>query len=212
MNSMFYWESFYSPSIYFTVLELYMQKIRNVILYLILLVPSVLGGALVRRWGLRFFLNNLGKNVGIEDNVQLIDPSNISIGSDSNIGSLSCLCANGSGKLLIGQRLACNRNVFINAASGNINIGSDVMIGPNTVLRASDHAFVRQDIPMRSQGHVQGFITIEDDVWLGSNVVVTSNVTIGRGTIVAAGAVVTRNLEAFSIYGGVPAKLIRRRK
>jgi len=189
-----------------------MQKIRNVILYLILLVPSVLGGAFVRRWGLRFFLNNLGKNVGIEDNVQLIDPSNISIGSDSNIGSLSCLCANGRGKLLIGQRLACNRNVFINAASGNINIGSDVMIGPNTVLRASDHAFLRQDIPMRSQGHVPGSITIEDDVWLGSNVVVTSNVTIGRGTIVAAGAVVTRNLESFSIYGGVPAKLIRRRK
>ena len=58
---------------------------------------------------------------------------------------------------------------------------------------------------------IEGDILIEDDVWISSNSVILPNCTIGKGAIVAAGAVVTNNVEPYTIVGGVPAKLIKKR-
>tara|TARA_Y100000991_G_C21709108_1_gene237101 strand:- start:224 stop:532 length:309 start_codon:yes stop_codon:yes gene_type:complete len=91
---------------------------------------------------------------------------------------------------------------------GEIIIGKNVLIGPNSVLRSNNHNYKTSQKPINQQGMSEGKITIEDDVWIGSNVVILPNVIIGKGSIVAAGAVVTSNVEAFSIVGGVPAKLI----
>jgi acetyltransferase-like isoleucine patch superfamily enzyme len=113
--------------------------------------------------------------------------------------------------LEMGHRVAINYQVHIDASSGFIRIGNDVLIGPNCVLRAADHVFTDRTRPINSQGHRWGRIIIEDDCWLGANVVVLKNVTIGRGSVIGAGAVVTRNIPPYSIAVGVPARIIGQR-
>jgi galactoside O-acetyltransferase len=102
---------------------------------------------------------------------------------------------------------------MINAADGgDITIGNDVLIGPNVVLRASDHIFSDATIPIKDQGHCGGAIIIEDGVWIGSNVTITKNVKVGKGTVVGAGSVVTHDLSEMTVCAGVPAERIKFRK
>ncbi|HQT26384.1 MAG TPA: acyltransferase, partial [Burkholderiales bacterium] len=82
----------------------------------------------------------------------------------------------------------------------------------NVVIRAADHAHSSTSEAISKQGHAGGTIIIEDGVWIGANVVVTRNVRIGEHSIVAAGAVVTRDVPPYSIVGGVPARLMKSRK
>jgi galactoside O-acetyltransferase len=113
------------------------------------------------------------------------------------------------GSIRIGDRVSVNTNVQINASDGGvIAIGDDVLIGPNVVLRASDHAFDDIARPVNCQGHSGGRIVIEADVWIGANAFVARDVVIHEHAIVAAGAVVTRDVEAAAIVGGVPAQVI----
>lgn len=95
--------------------------------------------------------------------------------------------------------------------SGFIEIGSHVMMGPRVSLLAENHNFARTDISIKAQGVTRSFIKIEDDCWLGANCTVLAGVTVGRGSIVAAGAVVTRDVPPFSIVGGVPARILKSR-
>lgn len=144
--------------------------------------------------------------------LQVIGGDRIRIGSHFTCWRFCTLAACTDGELVIGDHVSLNANVYINACSGGtIHIGNDVLIGPNVVLRASDHAFDDLSRPMRTQGHTPGTIVIEDDVWLGANVTVVGGVRIGRGAIIAAGAVVTTDVPSQAIAGGVPARLIRRR-
>ena len=64
---------------------------------------------------------------------------------------------------------------------------------------------------MRDQGHVAGVITIESDVWIGANTTIVGGVRVGQGSVVAAGAVVVRDVEPYTIVGGVPARFIKKR-
>lgn len=96
--------------------------------------------------------------------------------------------------------------------SGYIEIGNNVMMGPRVNLLAENHNLERTDNPMKEQGVTRGTIVIEDDCWLGANCSVLSNVRIGRGSVVATGAVVTKDVPPYSIVGGVPAKIIRSRR
>jgi galactoside O-acetyltransferase len=120
------------------------------------------------------------------------------------------LYANDGGLLEIGDACSVNSNVQLGAASGRIKIGNEVMIGPNVVIRAANHGTQRA-LPMMRQPWESGEIIIEDDVWIGANAVITGKVTLARGTVVAAGAVVTHSTEAYSIVGGVPARKIGER-
>lgn len=108
----------------------------------------------------------------------------------------------------IGKRCEINENVFIQGAL----IGDYVMIAPNVSLLSNMHNHSKVNKPMILQGKKIGnIVIIENDVWLGRNVIVMPGVRIGKGSIIAAGAVVTKNVPAYSIYGGVPAKLIKKR-
>ena len=89
---------------------------------------------------------------------------------------------------------------------GGIYIGDDVLIGHNACLLTLNH---EMDPENRADVHPKP-IHIEDKAWLGSNVTVLPGVTIGEGAIVAAGAVVTKDVESNTIVGGVPAKIIKR--
>jgi len=90
-------------------------------------------------------------------------------------------------------------------------IGDNCSIASNCVLRASNHNFNNLDIPIREQGHSYGEIILEDDIWISANCVVTANTKIGKGSVIGAGSVVTKDVEPYSVVGGVPAKLIKKR-
>lgn len=125
----------------------------------------------------------------------------------------SYVYAHNGGFVRIGNWVSVNTNVQIGAAdSGEIIIGNDVLIGPNVVIRASNHVYDRVDIPIREQGHSGGKIVIEDDVWIAANAVVLPDVVIGKVAVVAAGAVVTSDVPPYQIVGGVPSKIIANRK
>ena len=115
----------------------------------------------------------------------------------------------GSGvNVKIGQHSHINENVFIQGAK----IGSFVMIAPGVCILTQGHEFKRIDIPMINQGETKELIPIiEEDVWIGRNVIIMPGVKIGKGSIIGAGAVVTKDIQPFSIVGGVPAKLIKKR-
>ncbi len=95
---------------------------------------------------------------------------------------------------------------------GRIVIGNHVRIAPFVQMIAGNHNFADLGRPIAAQGLTHAPIIIEDDVWVAGRVIITAGVTIGRGSILAAGAVVTKDVPPFSIMGGVPAKLIRRRE
>ncbi len=73
------------------------------------------------------------------------------------------------------------------------------------------HIFSDTTVPIRQQGDRGGDIVIEDDVWIGTHTIILTDVTIHKGAIIGAGAVVTKDVEPYAIVGGVPAKLIRYR-
>lgn len=85
------------------------------------------------------------------------------------------------------------------------------MIAPSVSIRDTDHGFSRTDIPMMQQDLDTSPVCIGDDVWIGHGAIILKGVRIGDGAIVAAGAVVTRNVAPFSIVGGVPAREIAKR-
>jgi len=112
----------------------------------------------------------------------------------------------------IGQRSQLNPYTVIYGGSG-VTIGSDVMIAPHCVLAAGNHDHTQLDQPMRSAPSIsRGPIVIEDDVWIGAHCTITDGVTIGRGAVVGANSVVTRDVPAYAIVAGVPAKQIADRR
>lgn len=115
----------------------------------------------------------------------------------------------GNGKSLsIGKHCQINENVFIQGAS----IGNYVMIAADVKIINLKHRFSSKDIPMIKQGR-EKYVNpvIEDDVWIGRGAIILPGVKISKGSIIGAGAVITKDTEEYSIYGGVPARLIRKR-
>ena len=95
----------------------------------------------------------------------------------------------------------------------NIKIGKYVMMGPEVIIYNTSHRFENTEIPMYSQGSIFSQpLIIDDDVWIGTRVIILPNVKwIGKGSIIGAGAIVTRDVPDFAIVGGNPAKIIRYR-
>lgn len=156
-------------------------------------------------------LRKCGPGLQLRPTSTIRDYHRISIGRNFSSAGRLYLYAQEGGWIEIGDDCAINTNVQIGAAGGKIVIGNCVMIAPNVVLRAVNHDMRRGPVPMRHRAPVGGKITIEDDVWIGSNAVITADVTIARGTVVGAGAVVNTSTEPYSIVGGVPARKIGER-
>ena len=145
-------------------------------------------------------------SLSLSQDVVITNPKAITIGDHVSIMQYAKLYAHNEGRIEIGNYVSVNSNVQLGAADhGKIVLGENVLIGPNAVLRASNHQFSRIDVPIRSQGHSGGSIVVEDDVWIGANVVILPDVHIGKGAVLAAGAVVTRDVPSYVIAGGVPA-------
>lgn len=136
----------------------------------------------------RHLFASCGENVNVEAGAEFGSGEGISIGANSGIGV----------------------DAFID---GPVSIGADVMIGPNFVIPGPNHRFDDLSVPMIQQGfEARRPVIIEDDVWIGINVILLPGLTVGRGAIVAAGWVVTKDVPPAAIVGGGdPARVLRSR-
>lgn len=170
------------------------QLICNVLYYGFArwLPPSyVLGGRLAQK--IRYLVcrpcfARCGKQVNVEAGAFFHSGAQISIGHNSGIG--------------------CRARIM-----GRVTIGDHVMMGEDVLILTRNHRFDDISIPMGVQGFAEEKpVHIGNDVWIGSRVVILAGVTVGDGAILAASAVVTKDVAPYAIVGGNPARVIRFRK
>jgi galactoside O-acetyltransferase len=153
-----------------------------------------------------------GNKISIPQSVFFKGFENIELGDKIWFCPYNSIFAESSTKearIKIGNNVSFNYNVMVNAdVKGEIIIEENALFGPNVVIRASGHRYENIGIPIREQGHHKGKIVIKSGAWIGANAVILPNVTVGRGAIVGAGAVVTKDVNKFEIVGGVPARRI----
>ena len=85
------------------------------------------------------------------------------------------------------------------------------MLAPRVSIYAENHVFDNPNITIKAQGVTKSAVVIEDDCWIAANVVILAGVTIGKGSVIAAGSVVNEDVPAFSVVAGVPARVIKSR-
>lgn len=94
---------------------------------------------------------------------------------------------------------------------GKLYIGKNVMMAPEVTILTLSHNYHKKDIPIIKQGSTANEVIINDNVWIGYRAIILPGVTIGKGSVIAAGAVVTKDVQENTVVGGVPAKFIKYR-
>ena len=194
-------------------------------------VPGILG-VIVRNLGYRFVLKKVGRfamilkgvdlrgcpSISLDDRVKLrknisirscYSRNHIHFGRNSSVHEYTIIKSKG-GDIYIGENTFISSFVNISAV-GNIHIGKNVMLANGCRIETGTHGFGNLDHPIKEQPVESRGINIGDDCWLGAGVKVMDNVTVGQGSIVGAGSVVTRDVPPYSIVAGVPARLIKKR-
>lgn len=148
------------------------------------------GGALnaLKAAFLKGVFGRVGKNINVRPGIKFAVGKNISLGDNSGIGD----------------------KCFLQDV-GSINIGSDVLIGPEVMIFTANHE-MRRDSLIRNQGMEIKGVIIEDDVWIGARAIILPGVKLMKGAVIAAGAVVSGDVEPYTVAGGVPAKKIGERR
>lgn len=136
---------------------------------------------------LRTLCNSIGDNIRIGKNVTIISWE----------------------KLYLGNNISIHDNCYIDA-EGGIEISDNVSIAHNTSLLSSNHDWKLEELPIKYNPIIKSKLRIEDDVWIGCGCRILAGVKIQRRSIVAAGAVVNKDVDSRIIVGGIPAKLIKR--
>jgi len=151
-----------------------------------------------------FSIHNRPSNAENEEKI-----SSVKIGDYSWIAPFAFLMAYG-GSIEIGAHCSVNSFCML-YGHGGLKIGDGVRIASGTVIIPSNHVFNDLDVPIHLQGLVNKGIIIDNDVWIGANCTILDGVRIGKGSVIAAGTVVNKDVEPYSIMGGVPARLIKQR-
>lgn len=179
-------------------------------------------------------LGSCGKNVAFGRGVTLRHPHKIFIGDDVVIDDQCLLDAKGTDNtgIRIGNGVFIGRNTILSCKNGNITLGdhvnigfnaeifsgSNVTLGRNTLVAAytyfigGGHAFDKAEVTVLEQERCSAGIEVGEGCWFGAGVKVMDGLHIGEQAIVGAGAVVTRDIPAFKIAAGVPAKVIKDRR
>ena len=139
----------------------------------------------MRSWLVKNFMKKCGRSPRVKKGAE-ISP-NATLGSYSELGTNSLIQA-------------------------NVHIGDHVIMGPDVKIYSRNHKYDSLDMPIQAQGKNYFETHIGNDVWLGANVIVMAGCTIGNHVIVAAGAVVTKDVPDYAIVGGVPGKIIKFRR
>lgn len=113
------------------------------------------------------------------------------------------------------QNLEVGSGVFINDgfwcnAKGGVAIRDDVIMGPGVIIHSSNHVYDDPNIAIKLQGHIDKPVVIGENVWVGARVTILPGVTVCSRVVLAAGAVVAADINIPGVYGGVPAKLIKK--
>ncbi len=153
------------------------------------MLPSICGGSIVKKYLLLWNGAKLGKNIIIDKRVLIRNPENLTIGDNVVISHGSVI-----------------------SAGGGIKIGNDVLIGYYAKVISANHNIPDKNEIIRLSGHIYKKITINNDVWIGTSSIILPGVIIGKGAVVAAGAVVTKDVPSYVYVGGVPARVIKSRK
>ena len=174
-------------------------------------LPGAAGIRARRLWTAQI-LGSIGAGALFERDIVISGNENIYIGEGFQMLRHGSLRACG-GRIQIGHRVSINENTCVNAADGGaITIGDDVLIAQNVVLRACNHAYRDPTKPINRQGHVAGRIEVGSDVWIAAGAIILPGVRIGDHAVVAAGAVVTRDVPDWAVVGGIPAREIAPRR
>jgi acetyltransferase-like isoleucine patch superfamily enzyme len=163
------------------------------------------------------FLKLRGMRVGENSFIGSIDvelPEQVEIGNNCHIEDKVRLRPGGPWKesfITIGDNTFIGHSTQINVGS-KFNIGQNCMIAPLCIFSDAHHSFEDIHLPIKFQKCIYNSITIEDDVWIGSGVIILGGLTIGKGAVIAAGAVVNQNIPQFEIWGGIPVKKLKSRE
>jgi acetyltransferase-like isoleucine patch superfamily enzyme len=179
-------------------------------------------------------LGSVGRSVVFGTNVVLRHPHKIRIQDNVTIDDNAVLDAKGDSNqgIEIGRNVFIGRNSIIYCQNGDIEIGDNanigsncqvfsakkVVIGANVLMAAysylvgGGHRYDDPDRPIIEQGRVAKGIAINENAWLGAGVQILDGVTVGQGSIIAAGAVVTDDIPEYAIAGGMPARVLRDRR
>ncbi len=162
------------------------------------------------RWFIRMLAplyQHRGKHSVIHRSARMDTPPyrKFSLGDYSVIESFACI-NNAVGDVIIGDH---TRIGLHNTIIGPVTIGCHVNLAQGITVTALNHNFEASDKRIDEQGVSTTPVIIEDDIWIGANAVILPGVTIGNHSVVAAGAVVTKNVPPHSLVAGVPAKIIK---
>lgn len=208
---------------------------QSTILNLFQGLPTVFA-SLLRAKVYKTILGSIGEGCLIEKDVRLIIPSNVFLGERTFLGEFSYLDPDSSknkivlkndvhisrgcvlrmsaeckGDLTIEDHVHISQNSYINA-NGGVWIGKNCLFGSNVSIISSNHNYKDPNTSIRLQGTTEREVIIEEDVWLGINSSVMPGVTIGKGAVIGAGAVVTKNIPPYVIAVGIPAKIVGKRE
>lgn len=198
-------------------------------------IPTKAVGGNLRNLLYRNIFARIGSSVYIEDGIKFLNTSCIEIANGVNILQGVSINAKGhpNNRVYLGDKVTLEHGVDIRAmidtkihidegtfigpyvclaGPGNIKIGKWCLIAAHVGIFANNHIFDDPTQNIEDQGLTRQGIVIEDDCWLGHAVTVLDGVTIGKGSVIGAGAVVTKDIPPFSIAVGVPAKVVKSRK
>jgi len=154
---------------------------------------------------------SIGENVIFEAGVLVFHPENILLGSNIYIGHNSILKGYYKSRMEIGTDTWIGQGCFFHSAGG-LKIGNAVGIGPMVKILTSHHDDLDPELAVLELPLKFEPVVIEDGADIGTGSVILPGVTIGRNSIIGAGSVVTKDVQPYAVYAGVPAKFLRLRK
>ena len=159
---------------------------------------------------------HFGTSTLLAPGVKIMSPQNISIGNKSSIMSHciieTCAVNDNKPRLEIGDNVSVGEYTHITCAN-KVTIGDGVLTGRFVLITDNSHGKSTKNVantaPLAREIHSNGPVHIGENVWIGDKVTILPNVTIGKGCIIAANAVVTKDIPEYSVAAGVPAKVIK---